>query len=322
MVLIVSLILASVAFLLAEARDLPHSYRFEASNMSFVKEYMTLPTTARSMSPTFDTDPPTEKFAPHSQSGQDMAVLTFLKDKANGYFVDLAANDWSRISNSYVVEYYNNWKGICIEPNPMYLKDLLSNRKCKVFTCAVGIKDGDKVKFRFSQGANGVYGGVVGEDMDNKGNENVDKEVTLVSLTTLLDFAGAPAVMDYLSLDVEGAEYQVVKGLDHTKYTFHIATVERPKPNTHHALARAGYRFLYQTSSFGEIIYLHRSIPNYTELMQQYHQVSDPAWWGSTATYLQHPAWDQEHMEKHEHEHEHEHEHDEREHEHTHHLRH
>jgi len=293
-----------VVLVLAKSLDLPHSYHFEPSNKSFVADYISLPANARSMSLTFLTDPPNEAFKSHSQEyKQDMAVILFLKDKENGYFVDLAANHWEHLSNTYALETFNKWKGVCIEPHPMYLEGLLSNRKCKIFTCAVGASDNEVVKFRFSKGAQGVFGGVVAEGMDNQGSEADDKEVASVTLTTLLDFAGAPAVMDYLSLDVEGAEFQVVKGLDHSKYTFHIVTVERPKQNTHHALARAGYRFVYQMTTFGECIYLHRSIPNYNELMKQYRQKTVPGWHNARNGYLLHPAWDQEHMKEHNSEH-------------------
>jgi len=273
--------------------------------MSFVAEYMTLPDTARSMSPTFLTDPPTEQLVSHSQAGQDLSILTYLNNKENGYFVDLAANHWSKFSNSYVAEQFHKWQGICIEPNPMYLKDLLSYRKCKVFTCAVGVTDGEKMTFRYHHGDNGVYGGIVGEGFDNTGTEagTEDREITLVSLTTLLDFAGAPRVMDYLSLDVEGAEYQVVKGLDHSKYTFHVATVERPKANTHHVLARAGYRFFRQVTSWGETMYLHRSMPTYEKLMQEHRHTTVPRWHNVDMTYMVHPAWDAESGEKNQHEH-------------------
>jgi len=293
---LLSLFCACIALMRVEGRDLPQSYHFDANNKTFVADPLALKSTARSMSPTFATDPPKEELKSFSQLNQDLVVLSFLKNKESGYFVDLAANHWQVLSNTYRMEAFLKWQGICIEPHPMYLDGLLANRKCKVFTCAVGSNDNEVVKFRFLEGADGVFAGVVGENLDNKGSAATDKEVASVSLTTLLDFAKAPAVMDYLSLDVEGAEFQVVKGLDHAKYTFHVVTVERPKQNTHHVLARAGYRFVYQMTTFGECIYLHRSIPNYNELMMKYHRAVPPKWYSFAAGYLLHPAWDQEHM--------------------------
>ena len=51
----------------------------------------------------------------------------------NGFFVDLAANDWKQLSNTLMLELWNNWAGICIEPVSAHWVGLLSNRKCKIF---------------------------------------------------------------------------------------------------------------------------------------------------------------------------------------------
>ena len=122
----------------ADAVDLPHSFHFEPSNRTFVKDYLKLPSDARSLSPTFQTDRPPGKYKSTSQNNQDTIILNIFGDKSDGYFVDLASNDYKALSNSYTLEQWNDWKGVCIEPNPMYLQGLLANRKCKVFTCAVG----------------------------------------------------------------------------------------------------------------------------------------------------------------------------------------
>jgi hypothetical protein len=134
---VVSLILCAV-LTCAETTDLPHSYHFEPSNNTFVKDYIQLPPDARSLSPTFQTDRPPGKYEPTSQAGQDTMIISLFGQKSNGFFVDLASNHYTLLSNSFSLEQWNNWKGVCIEPNPMYLQGLLANRKCKVFTCAVG----------------------------------------------------------------------------------------------------------------------------------------------------------------------------------------
>ncbi len=100
---------------------------------------------------------------------------------------------------------------------------------------------------------------------------------------------------------MEGAEFYVVHGLDHSKYKFLVVTVERPNHKTHHALAKAGYRFAYEITDWGECLYFHRSIDNYAELMKRYFQA--PGGWGLNGDvkltqpkpYLTRPAWDQEH---------------------------
>lgn len=55
-----------------------------------------------------------------SQSEQDQIVSRLLKQKRHGYFVDLAANDARKWSNSLALERDFGWEGLCIEPNPQY----------------------------------------------------------------------------------------------------------------------------------------------------------------------------------------------------------
>ena len=67
------------------------------------------------------------------QKGQDRWIIdTIFNYKKNGYFIDLAATDGIKINNTYLIEKKLNWKGICIEPNPKYYKELKKNRNCIV----------------------------------------------------------------------------------------------------------------------------------------------------------------------------------------------
>ena len=282
----------------SQTRELPHYYIYEGSNNTFVKSYVDLPPNARSLSPTFLIDPPTEAFKSHAQSSaQDIIILKFFNDKWDGYYVDLAANHYEEGSNTYVLDYFNKWKGICVEPNPAYLVGLLSNRKCTVISSAVSKTDGEEVIFRFHH--TGGLGGMVGEDFDNTGSQpGEDKKVLTTTLTSILDFAHAPNVMDYLSLDVEGAEHLVLGGLDHSRYKFMAVTIERPKHHSHYILSKAGYRFVYQMAAFGECIYLHRSKPDYAQLMAQYRQLHTPKWNWEDRPYMMYPKWDEDYKEE------------------------
>jgi len=79
--------------------------------------------------------PREQKF--YSQARQDEVVLSLLRNKTNGYFVDLASNDATSLSNSYALERHYEWKGLCIEPNPAYWYNLTHARQnCELIgTC-------------------------------------------------------------------------------------------------------------------------------------------------------------------------------------------
>ena len=66
----------------------------------------------------------------YSDEGQDKWVLERLDNKRNGYFVDIGAYDGINGSNTYAMECYFNWRGICVEPHKDAFLLLEKNRRC------------------------------------------------------------------------------------------------------------------------------------------------------------------------------------------------
>lgn len=87
-----------------------------------------------------------------------------------------------------------------------------------------------------------------------------DVTMTTVTLTDILDFSNAPNIIDYFSLDVEGGEEMVLAGLDFTKYTFRTLTIERPSIRAHKIMTKNGYCFLKLISSWGDALYIHKTL--------------------------------------------------------------
>jgi hypothetical protein len=90
--------------------------------------------------------------------------------KKGSYFIDLAANHARTFSNSYALETYHDWRGLCGEANPVYW-DSLSFCKCEVVGAVVGKTRMEKVNFRVTesmQNDGGLIGGIVGNDFDQK----------------------------------------------------------------------------------------------------------------------------------------------------------
>lgn len=197
-----------------------------------------------------------------AQKGQDRWVLESLDHKRRGYFVDLAASDGITHSNTWVLEKSWDWDGIVVEPNPRFYQRLVARRGVTAYQCAVDERPGT-VPFRVD---NGGLGGIVADDTDNcpsvRGDQLQHAEILDIparTLTDLLDEAGAPSEIDYLSLDVEGAEDRVLRGLDFDRYTFYCMTVERPSESAHELLQLHGYQFV-KTDMF-DAFYVHESHP-------------------------------------------------------------
>ncbi|GAB4579402.1 MAG: hypothetical protein Fur0022_21400 [Anaerolineales bacterium] len=215
------------------------------------------------------------------QKGQDRwVILEVLPFKRGGFFVDLAATNGVFHNNTFVLEKYFGWQGICVEPNPRFFAQLQKRRKCFVSNAVVG-ETVEDVQFRID---NGPLGGIVAEDTDNnprvRGNQFKQAEIVTrqtIPLTELLASFNAPKIMDYLSLDVEGSEERVLRGFDFHQYQFRCLTIERPTPRVNEMLFQNGYVFVknHQFDTF----YVHRSILNERPLrLQPFEQVPAKDW--------------------------------------------
>jgi Methyltransferase FkbM domain len=172
------------------------------------------------------------------------------------YFVDLAANDARLLSNTYALEQYHGWQGLCIEPNPLYWYNLSHVRKgCHIVAAVIGNQS--RVYFRHEAGD---HGGIADAGFDNgkRWQKNSLVEDT-VPLATVLDRYQAPSVIDYWSLDVEGAESMVLAQFPFDRYRFRIITAERilRKIAIRQRLEQYGYHFIARLSHFGETLWIH-----------------------------------------------------------------
>ena len=167
----------------------------------------------------------------YSQIGQDLEVIKKYNNKHNGYFVDIGASDGITYSNTYLLEKEYGWKGICAEPLPSKWEPLLKNRtNSKCSSKAVFNTSGLMVKFDIAHGCD-LFSGINETLTCEKHKEWIDKDKTMIdvptiSLIDLLNENNAPSYIEYLSLDTEGSEYEILKNFDFTKYTFGLIDVE------------------------------------------------------------------------------------------------
>lgn len=190
-----------------------------------------------------------------AQVHQDEIVLDLLGP--GGYFLDLAANDAVEFSNTLALERHG-WQGLCIEPNPTYWYGL-SHRKCTVVGALVGSRQEQvQVKFR------GVFGGIVGKLDDKLANRKREPQAKPESrytapLTELLQKFNVPSSIDYMSLDVEGAELMIMQVFPFEKYQIKVLSIERPSNDLRLLLEKHGYIFLKDLAWWGETLWAHSS---------------------------------------------------------------
>lgn len=190
-----------------------------------------------------------------AQVHQDEVLMDLIGP--NGYFIDLASNDAVEFSNTLALERHG-WKGLCVEPNPRYWYGL-SHRKCTVVGALVGAsKEKVRVKFR------GVFGGIVGKMDEKLANRKKEPDAELENrftapLGNVLEKFRVPHEIDYLSLDVEGAEYLIMKDFPFERYHIKIMTVERPSNELRRLLEEKGFVFLKDLAWWGETLWAHQS---------------------------------------------------------------
>jgi len=181
----------------------------------------------------------------YSQFGQDKWILgAVFPGVKNGYFVDVGSADGTVNSNSKALEDLG-WTGVAIDPFPTNW----STRKCLLFREVVSRRKGDTVVFRVS----GEVGGI--EESLGKYRASTDKDPTVQLTTTtiadVLERARAPRYIHYLSLDVEGAEYEVLQAFPFSTHEVGAFTIEHNQEEPKRSLVRSlleskGYRFVRQ----------------------------------------------------------------------------
>ena len=159
----------------------------------------------------------------YSQINQDKDVIDYYKYKKNGYFVDIGATDGINISNTYLLEKKYDWGGICVEPNDKFYNKLINNRSCHTDNSLLFSERG--LEFNFSD--SGEYGGItdyIDKHLSAKNNPQIKK--TTETLNNILNKYNAPNYIDFLSLDTEGSELEILKGVDLNKYKFGFIALE------------------------------------------------------------------------------------------------
>lgn len=202
----------------------------------------------------------------YSQLGQDLEVIKFYNNKTNGYFIEIGASDGLTISNTYLLETKYNWKGICCEPIPNKFQKLVKNRKNSIcYKEAVYNQSGLTVTFDISNKCNLLSG--ISNHIDRHkhkvdSNKRVIK-VKTISLLDVLDKANAPSFIEYMSLDTEGSEFEILKNFDFNKYTFGLIDVEHNyieprRTEIKNLLLSKGY--IYKGENSCDDMYKHSSV--------------------------------------------------------------
>jgi len=163
-----------------------------------------------------------------SQLRQDVFVLAELGFKKDGYFVEFGATNGVDLSNTYLLEKEMGWTGILAEPARVWHDALKANRNCHISFDCVWSKSHDEVEFNEASSPElSTIDTFSGSDMHRQARESGNKyKVYTCSLLDLLKKYDAPKEIDYLSIDTEGSEFDILSGFNFDAYKIKVITCE------------------------------------------------------------------------------------------------
>ena len=163
-----------------------------------------------------------------SQLWQDLFVLSELGFKKNGFFVEFGATDGMNLSNTFLLEKVFDWKGVLAEPARKWHHELKKNRSAIIENNCVWDKSNERLIFNETNEAEySTIDHFSNADNHLKTRKNgIKYEVDTISLIDMLDKYNAPKEIDYLSIDTEGSEFEILSAFEFDKYKFNIITCE------------------------------------------------------------------------------------------------
>ena len=159
-------------------------------------------------------------------------VFEFFSDmvnwKKNGYFLEFGAADGINLSNTYLLERDFGWSGILAEPAKVWHKDLKANRTSAIDFSCVWSKSGEVVNFTVTPEAeySTISSFIKSDGHASTRNHGETYPVNTISLNDLLIRHKAPSKIDYLSIDTEGSELEILEAFDFDKYAISVITCE------------------------------------------------------------------------------------------------
>jgi FkbM family methyltransferase len=177
---------------------------------------------------------------------QDVAALHFSGRKRNGFFVEVGTGDGQRLSNSYMLEKCYGWQGLLFEPNRQFHQSISQCRTATLDRRAAYSQDGQQLTFveNALAGELSSLSNYAESDSRQRGHEYV---VDCVTLNTAFSCHQVPKQIDFLSLDTEGSELDVLAGLDLDEYNVQFLVIEHngdlnKKRSIDAHLSKYGYR--------------------------------------------------------------------------------
>jgi FkbM family methyltransferase len=198
----------------------------------------------------------------YSQDNQDRYLeQNVFKGFTSGVFVDVGAHDGVSLNNTLFFSKNRNWMGVNIEPIQKVFETLSKNRPDDInLPCAISKEDGE-IDFLCNTGHTEMLSGIVSlydpRHIERIKKENIENDST--SSVVRVKTRRLESIFDeyemkhvhYLSIDVEGAEFEVIQSISFDKVFIDVIGFENNYPDTSiriiNHLTKLGYKVIHQS---------------------------------------------------------------------------
>ena len=167
--------------------------------------------------------------AAYSQEGEDLLLYRIFGHQPKGFFVDVGAHHPVRFSNTYKL-YNLGWNGINLDATPGSMAPFKISRPLDINLEVPVSNSSETLPFYiFSEPALNTFSKETADNTDGKSGVRLEKVINIPTqtLAQILDtYLPKDQVIDFLSIDVEGFDYQILLSNNWHKYRPKIVLVE------------------------------------------------------------------------------------------------
>ena len=188
----------------------------------------------------------------YAQNFEDVMLWRALKDVKEGFYIDVGAND--PVVDSVTKWFYEqNWTGINIEPSRDYYEKISKDRERDINLClGAGNEQGKLTFYNFKDTGLSTTDETIAKRHIASGLKVEKEEIEIKTLGKICDEYVNDTIINFLKIDVEGTEKQVIDGMNFDKYRPWIVVVEATEPRSQvisidweEKLVNAGYLLVY-----------------------------------------------------------------------------
>lgn len=179
---------------------------------------------------------------------QDLVQIHLRGEKREGYFVEIGVGNGVDFSNTYLFEKSLGWRGLLVEPNPDFHAAIRESRDAALATEAAFERTGDSVPFL--KQSSGEMSGIADFTKQRRKGTAETIDVPTIRTDELFAREGVPAFVDFMSVDTEGTEYEILSAIDFAATRFGFIAVE----HNHHEARRRRVKALLEEKGYRRVL--------------------------------------------------------------------